>query len=133
MTAAVLGKLAGAGEGSKTDEMLRQLAHRISENRVVAGIHFPIDMVAGRLLGDALASYFLARADKDNQLKWTGGKFEIGSNESSGEFKATNEEGKVARFFGPGCERLHGERPRKSDLLVEMWREAAAEWERQPK
>jgi len=47
-------------EGHQGAAYLRRLAGRISENRVIAGVHFPIDLVAGRLLGDAVADYLLA-------------------------------------------------------------------------
>ena len=134
VTAAVLGALAGAEPGSKTDAMLRQLAHRIAENRVVAGLHFPVDLVAGRLLGDALASYFLARCGF--APRWTGGRFEVQSptadNGKSDEF-ADDSASVTARFFeGPRscCSALDPVDADPLPLLSEMRTEAAAEWTR---
>ena len=54
---------------------LMRLAARIAINRTVAGVHFPIDSVAGALLGLTLGDYFLARATADNQ-KYRAAKFD---------------------------------------------------------
>lgn len=41
---------------------LRRLAARVSRNRVVAGLHYNLDGLAGRALGKVLAAYFAALA-----------------------------------------------------------------------
>ncbi|MEX1166179.1 MAG: phosphatase PAP2 family protein [Hydrogenophaga sp.] len=56
----------GHHNGTDSREQLQRLAARISVNRTVAGLHYPVDSAAGRLLGTALAEFIVARA--------TGGK-----------------------------------------------------------
>jgi hypothetical protein len=54
--------LCGLLKIKKTDEAYRQLylqARRISVNRTVAGVHFPIDAPAGQALGLSLGEFFL--------------------------------------------------------------------------
>ncbi|MGJ4964026.1 phosphatase PAP2 family protein [Bradyrhizobium sp. HKCCYLRH3061] len=44
-----------------TFEQLMRIAERIAINRTVAGVHFPVDSVAGMKLGLALAEFYIAR------------------------------------------------------------------------
>lgn len=47
--------------GSACHEQLQRLAARIATNRVVAGLHYPVDSAAGRVLGTTLADFLVAR------------------------------------------------------------------------
>ena len=58
----VLTALVGAAAASESAKQLERLADRIGENRVVAGVHYPVDIVEGRRLGKALAVHLLERA-----------------------------------------------------------------------
>jgi hypothetical protein len=59
------------GQAAEWEHQLKRLAFRVAENREVAGLHFPLDTLAGRLLGEVLADYFLACS--------TGGRFSGGA------------------------------------------------------
>ena len=72
VTAGVLGALTGASD--QQAGMLRALAFRIAENRVVAGVHFPADCRFGRLIGDGLARYLLAGCGVAGN--WRSGSFD---------------------------------------------------------
>jgi len=54
--------LATMERGAETGTQLDALAYRISENRVVAGVHYMDDLTAGQVLGTALGEYFLRKA-----------------------------------------------------------------------
>jgi PAP2 superfamily len=53
------------------EQLMRQAA-RIAVNRTVAGVHFPVDSVAGQLLGLTLGEYFITRCGGgSNYFSWT--------------------------------------------------------------
>jgi len=62
------------GDGFWRDVLMR-LAARISVNRVVAGLHFPVDLAGGMVLGLQLGRYFVALA-KGGKTELTGWKFD---------------------------------------------------------
>ena len=47
-------------------------AARIAINRTVAGVHFPVDSMAGQLLGLTVAEYFIKRSKDDSPTETVG-------------------------------------------------------------
>ena len=68
MAAELFAKLLPDGTDSEVHQQLERLAYRIADNRVVAGLHFPMDSVAGCLLGQTLAEYFYAACTGEKAL-----------------------------------------------------------------
>src|SRR4029434_941646 len=58
-TVVALQHLIGIAEDSPVGTQLWRQAERIGVNRVVAGVHFPVDAIAGVVLGRTLGEYFL--------------------------------------------------------------------------
>jgi hypothetical protein len=46
-------------QGARHRDQLQRLAARTSINRTVAGVHFPVDSLAGQLLGQTLGEYLV--------------------------------------------------------------------------
>jgi PAP2 superfamily len=60
--------------GLRYQSQLQQLAARTSINRTVAGVHFPVDSEAGRVLGTCLGEYVVCMARQSG--KWHSRSFE---------------------------------------------------------
>jgi hypothetical protein len=50
-----------AGAVAQLSEQMMRQAARIAINRTVAGMHYPVDSMAGQTLGFAMAEYFMQR------------------------------------------------------------------------
>jgi len=123
MMAAVFQRLLRQEDGSVTATLLSRLAHRIGDNRVISGVHFPVDLIAGRLVGQAVADCFLAQCCGGSWSHW---EFNV----SKPIYPASQASADVALDELDGCKRratFHQEGP-SSEILAQMWKEAAAEW-----
>jgi membrane-associated phospholipid phosphatase len=104
---------------------LHRLAFRVAENRVVAGLHFPVDSLAGQLLGVSLAEYFLGRC-RGSAVKPRAFGADLGS-------------GKMGRFTTPqldttivsGCmtQLSHTIQPEAKHVLGALWARSRNECE----
>lgn len=120
--ARLLKLLADARCSAVMEEQLQAQAARIAQNREVAGVHFPVDSMAGCLLGDTLA-WHLAAVGSQGALPRYAGSFE--------------ERQSNAQLHGPGMaydKFLHcvsdvdkPSRPQASTLAW-LWNSARGEW-----
>lgn len=72
MMATVLNALTNTGvmHSPELQTQLYRLAHRISLNRIIAGVHFPVDMAVGAALGITLGQYFVGAASGNDTSKY---------------------------------------------------------------
>jgi len=70
--ARLLKLLAGERCSAVMEEQLQAQAARIAQNREVAGVHFPVDSMAGCLLGDTLAWHVAAVGSQGEVPRWSG-------------------------------------------------------------
>ena len=115
----------GQKNGQACREQLQRLAARIAINRIVAGVHYPVDSAVGRLLGTALGEFVVARA--------TGGKIHergfdardyVQANGSALDFSLHQ-----SLDHGHGYSRVARPTPvARSPLMDWLWKEAVKEW-----
>jgi PAP2 superfamily len=123
----VLKSLLGLNQPHTVIEQLERQAARIATNRVVAGVHFPVDSMAGRMLGVALGEYFVGRC--------TGGKTLMGR-----KFLAAGIDGASGTDFNPFntaqdlagsafYSEAAGGSIALSGLMKHVWKAAEDEWD----
>ncbi|MCU0764621.1 MAG: phosphatase PAP2 family protein [Burkholderiaceae bacterium] len=126
--AEVLCALCGWAAGGTRHEQLQRLSARIATNRVIAGVHFPVDSLAGRLLGQTFGEYVVARC-RPGGGSWTPRRFDGSKVDPSDDFHPSQQPlaGADAPAFnealpagGVGCP--------ETPLLAWLWQRAAAEW-----
>jgi membrane-associated phospholipid phosphatase len=117
MMATLLPALVRQKPDSMLGRYLSRLADQIAHNRVIAGLHFPVDSQAGRALGTALARYLVQRAGHAaaGGIAWSG----VGVGASA--FDATQPLVPMQQAAGAGA---IGPDP----LWKWLWDEAAAEF-----
>jgi membrane-associated phospholipid phosphatase len=136
----LLALLRDSGRKDLWGEQLMRQASRIAVNRTVAGVHFPVDSVAGAMLGLTLGQYLVARCKAASlyaSWKFDGTKFkgdfnwramfDVGSGQ-----KEAKTEGAIPSTYieSTGTQTLVPED--HSAVLNWLWVEASKEWVPQP-
>jgi hypothetical protein len=117
---------------------LERQAARIATNRVIAGVHFPVDSMAGRMLGTALGEFFVGRCVDVSGSSPTPKKL------TSRTFHAEVIDAAPTKDFNPyhndqkldqtGAGNLYTAVPTTTDippssLMAYVWNKARAEWD----
>jgi membrane-associated phospholipid phosphatase len=112
---------------------LQRQAARIATNRVIAGVHFPVDNIAGRMLGVKLGQFFVACANRNyNSPSFGSGVFDgtLGNldtydRELHPELQPLDGGGGAAPFY---AEQSAACTIAQDDVLNCFWDKAQAEW-----
>jgi hypothetical protein len=120
------------GHGTIIDQLDRQAA-RIATNRVVAGVHFPVDSMVGRMLGVALAEYFVGRCTGQTVTQKFMKRTFIASGIDAApatDFNPFNADQNLDQAPGVGkfYSFVPGSPVTQSDLMAYVWNKARDEW-----
>jgi hypothetical protein len=121
--ARLLKLLAGARCSEVMEEQLQAQAARIAQNREVAGVHFPVDSMAGCLLGDTLA-WHVAAVGSQGELARCSGRFD--AREDPTQLRSPGME--FAAFQHREADVDRSSRPRASTVAW-LWNAAREEWQ----
>ena len=120
--AGLISRLMGLDPGGDTHKALQRQATSIADNRVWAGLHYPMDGIAGRLLGQSLAEYVVARCAG---TPWTPRSFD-GQHR---DLAQADLEWSLTASQGAGCgESAPVQGPEPSPMLAYLWDRARAEF-----
>ncbi|MCY7304761.1 MAG: phosphatase PAP2 family protein [Rhodoferax sp.] len=111
-------------------EQLDRQAARIATNRVVAGVHFPVDSMAGRMLGVALGEYFVGRCGQTQTFMartFNAAHMDLNPSTDFNPFQAGQGLG-AGTFYS----QTTGSAIAQSPLMKSLWDAAALEWARFP-
>jgi hypothetical protein len=114
-------------EHRRVIDQLERLSARITTNRVIAGVHFPVDSMAGRMLGVALGEYFVGRCTGNGTFmnrKFLSAGIDGAPNTDFNPFSATQGLGQ-APFYSQAA----GVNVQLSPLMYYVWDMAQEEWE----
>jgi PAP2 superfamily len=110
-------------------EQLERLATRIAENRVVAGVHYPMDSAAGWTLGHAVAAYMQRLSCKTviKGVYFNAAEFQpVAADSAAADFFLND----VPNLISDGTDAsLELEATVSSAVLEKLWGEAKKEWQ----
>jgi hypothetical protein len=111
---------------------LDRQAARIATNRVIAGVHFPVDSMAGRMLGTALGEYFYGRCTGEQTFmsrKFLAAGIDDAANCKT-DFNPFNTTTAPAQDLdqGPFYWSAGGTSVPRSNLMKHVWHMARKEW-----
>jgi hypothetical protein len=123
----LLNTTSGTEQAEAFNLQFRRLATRISTNRVIAGVHFPIDNIAGRFLGTVLGQFFSYVAAESPVERWLAGQFD-GTRLNGNEEFLPNDSPADPAYYRPAEWK---EQPPKAPKakLHELWKTARKECE----
>ena len=140
--ARVLQNWSHSGANAAAEQLLRELlmrqAARIAINRTVAGVHYPVDSLAGQMLGLSVAEYILARFKTPGTIttvdgwEFDGSQAALSSADFTGSELVNPATGKrqsqvyaqpIGGIAAPVTSSVNG-----SANLYWLWDQAAAEW-----
>ena len=118
------------------EELMRQAA-RIAINRIVAGVHFPVDAVAGEMLGLKLGEYFVDRCKGWSSSGYAPATTTLTPYRFAGPRYVATDDFDFRTLYStddgtfqapPFLDLLSSASVTSSPLLAWLWQKAAAEW-----
>jgi hypothetical protein len=113
-------------------DQLDRVSARITTNRVIAGVHFPFDSMAGRMLGVALGEYFVGRCNGAATSQTFMNRTFLAAGADGNPTTDFNPFTTIAPSqnlgSGPFYSASAGANVRQSALLYYLWGVAKAEW-----